>query len=78
MKRFGQVTNLPTPFFLEPLAVNESVCFHLDKDEPVSAKLTAVTKAAEDVWNVAFETAGVKVHLLNIICFFNVCDDARM
>lgn len=62
MKKFGQVTHLPTPFFLEPLAINESVSFQLDKDVPISVKLLNVAKASpsEERWNVSFEVNGTK------------------
>ncbi len=58
VKRFGQVTNLPTPYFLEPLSVGGSACtFQLQgATAPTSVKLLAVDKVgAEDSWNVTLK-----------------------
>lgn len=60
MKRFGQVTELSTPYFLEPLAINESFSFTLPGDKAVNVKLVSVEKGEEDAWNVTLEANGVK------------------
>ena len=62
VKKFGQVTELPTPAFLEPLGLNESVSFALPGDKPLTAKLVAVAKdaATEDAYLVTLEADGAK------------------
>ncbi len=62
VKKFGQVTELPTPAFLEPLAINESATFALPGDKPVTTKLLSVTKdaAAADSYHVVLEADGAK------------------
>lgn len=60
--KFGQVTQLSTPAFLEPLTINESTTFTLGGKDQVSVTLNGVTKATvePDVWNVAMEVNGTR------------------
>lgn len=69
IKKFGQVTHLPTPYFLEPLVVGSSnACtFQLPNDEPVNARLVGVNPVTgqDDVWAVTLEVNGLK-ELINV------------